>query len=437
MQLINMKKLDKYIFGKLLPAFLINFIVLTIILLLDKLFEISELVITKGVPAYMVAQFLLYILPSLIVLTLPMAIIVSFMMVFGELSANHEVIACYSSGIHPYKLFKIPLIFALSIFFFLLYFNAFIWPKSNYHAKKVYVEIRAKKPGAQIVENQFINSIKGYRIYVGKMDYKKGILKNIFIYQTTKNGLRTIIADSGKMVANAEKGYLIFYLYNGSVYEPNKKDYNRLLRVDFHTQIISIKFSDDLKTVARKGDRELTSKELKENIKKIKSQLKKIEKEKKEYAKKLKLKKIPENKLKRLKKKYKILLMNIKNQYNEIDSLFIEYHKKSALAFSVLIFAFISFPLGIMTRKRQKSYSYIISIFVFLFYWFSLLGGEALGDRGYISPFFAMWFANIVLFFVALYLNYLLLKGHFYFSFVLFSKFKEKIGNYVKNISNR
>src|SRR6056297_2538782 len=436
MSLIN--KIDIYILKKIIPTYVINLIVITIILMLDKLFELAELIISKGVPFIMIVNLILYILPSLLALTIPMAVALSFLMVFSSLSANNEITAFYNSGIHPMKLFRYPFIFALLITIFLFYFNSFILPKSNYNAKQIYTEIHTKKPSAQIVENQFIDKIDGYRIFIEKMDYHKGELKNIIIYDyKNRHNIKTITANSGRLDIYKDKGTMSFKLFNGSIYRYNKKDKNKLIKMNFSKQSINIQYEKPTSITASKGDREYTNREIKSHLNKFKKNLKKVTKKEITLQEKIDNQNLNTREKKVLKNNYEKLKRNLTHITKKINELLVKYHKKHALAVSTIIFAFIAFPLGIITRKRKKGYSYVISIFLFLIYWISLIGGETLADRGILSPFYSMWLANIFLSFIAIYLNIIIIKGHFYTAFSFVHKFIKGIKKYVKNIKNR
>lgn len=424
----GLSTLNFYILKKVLPVYFINLAVLTFLLILDKIFEIADLIITKGIPATLVLELLANIIPSIMTLTIPMSVVVTYLMVYGELSANQEVIACYSSGIHPFRLFKGPFFLALFLSLFLFYFNTAVIPRANFEAKKLLFDIKIKRPAAQIIENTFIEDIEGYRIYIERVDFKKGTLNNILIYDENEDeSVRTITAEHGRLVSHPGDGTLTFYLNNGSIYETEKKDRAKLFKIDFNSHEITMAYdTGPKKDWVTKGDRELTGEEIRENIRSIEKMLTPLKDQTADYERRLKEAGLTRADTDRLKKVYESTKKNLSYQYQKINKLLVEYHKKYALALAPLIFAFVSFPLGIITRKRQKGYSYVISIVVFVFYWVSLIGGEALGDRGVISPFMSMWFANLILAMVALYLNYLILSGHFYFSFRFIQTLKEK-----------
>lgn len=92
------------------------------------------------------------------------------------------------------------------------------------------------------------------------------------------------------------------------------------------------------------------------------------------------------------------------------DALKVEYHKKFALAFAIIIFVLIGIPLGLMTRSSGIGMAFSVSSFIFLVYYIALNGGEQLADKGYMSPFLSMWVSN----FVFLILAVLLIIGSIY-----------------------
>jgi lipopolysaccharide export system permease protein len=83
-------------------------------------------------------------------------------------------------------------------------------------------------------------------------------------------------------------------------------------------------------------------------------------------------------------------------------ALEVEYHKKFALSFAVIIFILIGVPLGMMTRTSGIGMAFSFSSIIFLIYYIALNGGEQLADKGQISPFISMWISNIVFFILAI-----------------------------------
>ncbi len=95
---------------------------------------------------------------------------------------------------------------------------------------------------------------------------------------------------------------------------------------------------------------------------------------------------------------------NLKWRTENVASFLVEIHKKISIPVACIIFLLIGAPLGMLTQKGNIGINALISTLLFTFYWISIIQGEKLAERLYISPFMGMWFANIVLLIVGLYL---------------------------------
>lgn len=353
-----MKILTRYLIKELVSPFLLSLCVVTFLLLSGKIFDLTELLITKGIPAKIIGKLLLYILPSFLAITVPISVLVSVLMVLGRLSSENEIIAIKTSGINLIRLF-VPVI-AISVFIslFMFWFNNNILLKSNFAFKNLYYTIVQKKAEVIIKEKVFIDDFDGLLIYIGNMNEKMSKLHNVFIQKFEPNKPRqTIIAKEAELISNPAERKVMMKLYNGTAHECDEKDMAKYHKIDFETYNINIDINQMLGQISdiRKGDREMNMSELKEEA---------------ERASKLKLK---------------------------TGFLWVEYYKKSAIAFACTIFAMIGLPLGTMAKKSGRAVGIFTSILLSFVYYLFLLGGEILGDREKVSPFLAMWSANIAL----------------------------------------
>ncbi len=98
--------LDRYIYKEMGPPFLIGVGVFTFFLVIDRIYQLTDLVITKNVPFALVLPLLMYMLPAFLALTLPMALLVAVLLVCGRLAGDLEVAALKASGVSPMRLFR-------------------------------------------------------------------------------------------------------------------------------------------------------------------------------------------------------------------------------------------------------------------------------------------------------------------------------------------
>src|SRR5262245_32410234 len=107
--------LDRYIVRELGSPFLFASALFTFFLVIDRIYELTELVVTKGVPFHLVAQLLVFMLPPFLAHTLPMALLVAVLLAGGRLAGDLEITACKASGISIVRLFRPVLVTALVV----------------------------------------------------------------------------------------------------------------------------------------------------------------------------------------------------------------------------------------------------------------------------------------------------------------------------------
>ena len=215
-----LKKLDKLIIRAFLGPFILTFVVVVFILLTQYLLKYVDDFVGKNLGFTVFAELIFYFSLNMVPLALPLGILLSSLMTFGNLGEHLELTAIKSSGISllrvllPISFFVI--VFAVGSFFF----NNLIVPKANLKAFSLLYDIRQKKPALDIREGVFYNGIPGYSIKVAKKYPDSKSLKNVIIYNHTNGNGNTdvIIADSGLMYTFNHEQYLALELFNGDSY---------------------------------------------------------------------------------------------------------------------------------------------------------------------------------------------------------------------------
>src|SRR4030066_538445 len=106
-----------YILKEVFPIFLIGLMVFTIILLMDKILKLIELIVTRGVSLTQILMLLLFISPSFLIFTIPMAFLLGTLLSFGRLSGDSEITAFKASGMSLYQLYLPVLLFSIGTYF--------------------------------------------------------------------------------------------------------------------------------------------------------------------------------------------------------------------------------------------------------------------------------------------------------------------------------
>ena len=215
-----MKKLDKLILGSFIGPFLLTFIVVDFILLTVNMLKYFDEIFGKGLAFGVYMELISYFVVSISPMALPLAVLLSSLMTFGNLGENFELTAIKSSGISLLRALLPIGIFVVVLTFFAFLSNNYLVPKVNLKTFSLLWDIRMKSPALDIKEGVFYNGIPNYSIKVNrKLDEVR--LFDILIYDhTSGTGNNTVItADSGRMEPFFNDRYMTLVLYNGSSYQ--------------------------------------------------------------------------------------------------------------------------------------------------------------------------------------------------------------------------
>ncbi len=224
-----MKKLDKLILQAFAGPFLLTFAVVEFILLTHTLLKYLDDIIGKDLGWAVLGQLLFYFSVSIVPISLPLAVLLSSLMTYGNLGEHHELTAIKASGVALTRILRPVWLLSLVLTLTAFWFNERIVPKSNLKAFSLLWDVRQKKLALDIKEKVFYSGIPGYTIRVErKLGPEKDILMGVMIYDhTQKTGNATVmLADSGRMYTRFGGQYLVFELFRGHNYieQPDARD---------------------------------------------------------------------------------------------------------------------------------------------------------------------------------------------------------------------
>ncbi|MCK5533949.1 LptF/LptG family permease [bacterium] len=331
-----------------------GFSISTFVLLLDKFVDLANLILSKGVNIFLVLRLFLYLIPSLLYLTIPMGFLMGSLLTFGKLSADNEIIAMRSSGLSLYHIISPILLLSLTVSLLLVFYNNNYAPRLQFSFKKLYYEIIYKAPLLKFDEHTFTN-VQNYQIYIEKINKKKNELKGIVIYRKEKKSdLPTlIIAQSGSLL-NPQKEVFTLKLKDGSIQKKDSKNPDKYGQLFFQNYEIPLNFSKTKDFSLNKSVLEMDSRELKEKIK------------------------------------------TLKKDNAPTSSLEVWYYIRWAIAFTSFAFTLIGIPLGIKAHRGKKSFGFGLSLILFFIYYLLLSISLTLGERGFIDPRLDVWIPNII-----------------------------------------
>ena len=351
-----MRILDRYVWKELFVPFCLGLFIFTFLLLVDKIFDLTDLIINKGVPFRLVATLLLYILPAFLVLTIPMGLLLAILVAFGRLSADMEIVAFKASGVSPLRLLQPVLVFgaATAAVTAVLMFEAV--PRANYAFKSLIFDILRRQAAVGIKERVFNDDFGNFVIYVEEIAPDQIGLRNVFVADERKpDQFRVVTARQGSLISDEQNRRVTLRLMDGTVHETTPQSFRTYRQIGFRTYDLTLPLDNPLarEAEAPKGDREMTLGELRQSAARA-----------------------------------------VESGANA-NPYRVEMHKKYAIPTACFVFALIGVPLGIRAHRAGRWAAFVAVLPIFLFYYIFLTVGETLGDRGRLPPWLAMWAPNL------------------------------------------
>ena len=219
--MLGIKKLDIFITKQFGMLFMGTFFICQFVLMMQFLWRYVDELIGKGLSLDVLAQFFWYMGLMLLPQALPLAILLSSLIVFGNLGESSELTAIKAAGISLMQAFRPLIVIVCLISCVSYFFQDVVYPKSNLSFYQLLISMKQKSPELEIPEGIFYDGIPGSNIYVQKKDLNTGMLYGIMIYRQTGSyeDQAIILADSGMMQSTAEKKHLVLQLYSGEWFE--------------------------------------------------------------------------------------------------------------------------------------------------------------------------------------------------------------------------
>jgi len=437
--------------------FLMTFFIAVFLLLMQFLWKYIDEFVGKGIEIPVMVQLLSYASVNFIPMALPLAILLSSIMTFGELGEHYELVALKSSGISLLRIMYPLILFISFLSICALLFSNYVLPVANLKFYSLLYDVRNIRPEINIKPGIFYNGIDDYSIRVQKKDKKTNFLYGIMIYDhTNRQGNTTVIvADSGKMNITEDKRYLLLTLYNGDKYDelrnngqtdwryghPHQKD--KFVEEDITIELNGFGFNRSDESLFMDNYKMLNIKQLAQAEDSLQKLYFKRDSEYEHtiadvaFIKKLQIDTFANRRsvrdtfinadtlYKSFTKAEQILAyqnaLNIaRSQLSYIilsgDELGsreyyivkhkVEFHLKFTLALACLILFYIGAPLGAIIRKGGLGMPVVVSVLLFILYYIISLIGEKFAKELILPAWFGVWLSSVVLFPLGLFLTY-------------------------------
>ncbi len=349
-------RIQRYLLKETAVPMLLGMVVFTFVLLLGRLLKLVELVITKGIPLLDIARLFFSLLPTFLVLTIPLAFLLGVMLGFGRLSADREILALKSSGISLYQMARPILLLSLPACLLTGVMTLYLRPASETFFRQQLFEMAASRASIALQPQVFNDDFDGLVLYANRIDEQSGSMQQVFIADERDPATPSIImAQKGRLVSDSTNQKLLLRLEQGTMHRqpqdsevsPGEGTYQVLRFSSYDVNL-------DLEEQSESGQRRIRDKELGSTE----------------------------------------LLRMIGNASAEKKSeLQAELHTRLALPLAPLLFALLGVPLGIQPHRSGRGGNFALALGVFLSYYLALSFAETLvADAGW--PAAALWLPN-------------------------------------------
>lgn len=219
--MLRIKKIDIFIARQFCLLFAGTFFISQFVLMMQFLWKYVDELIGKGLSVEVLAQFFWYMGLILVPQALPLAILLSSLISFGNLGESSELTAIKAAGISLIQSFRSLIVITVLVAFGSFYFQNNIGPEAQKNLMQLMISMKQKSPELEIPEGIFYDGIPQSNIYVQKKNIETGKLYGIMIYRMTNSyeDAAIILADSGMLQSTAEKKHLVLNLWNGEWFE--------------------------------------------------------------------------------------------------------------------------------------------------------------------------------------------------------------------------
>lgn len=432
--------------------FFLSFFLLVFILDMQFFWLYLDDLLGKGLDWYVIAELLFYASANVVPMALPLSVLLSSTMTYGNLAENLELTALKASGTSFIRMSRPLIVVMLCIGIFAFYFSNTLWPTANFKMKALLTDIYQAKSSLMITEGRFSTEIDHFGIRAGNKDAKTGELKDVLIFDRTGNVVsgnavnhsytndprdyhRDIRSERGVIVNSRKSDALLLELSNGQITEElDPKRFQDMKfpfwKIDFETSQIrvdlsSLNFDRTVEDQWAQSLEWMNTKQLlycRDSIVNeipetqfsmynfIRSQNKLArdtirilsdktglfiadlsDAEKKRVVKNAKTR--TQSQLRHVKRKNS----HIKGKRKDLNKIDIYFHQKFTLSVACIILFFIGAPLGAIVKKGGLGIPVLITIILFLVYYVLAKSGQQMAQNGILSPFLGMWISSFIL----------------------------------------
>lgn len=463
--------------------FLATFLIALFVLVMQFFWLYIDDIVGKGFDFFTIMRLIGAVGATVVPLALPLALLLSSIMTFGNLGESFELVAIKSAGISLLRFMRPLMIVAIFISGVAFLFENNIIPYANLKLDALKWDMVATKPAFDIKEGVFYDKLEGYVIKLGKKDKDDSTIHNVIIYERNyalQDNL--MIAKSGIMRVSDDKRFMEFKLRDGWRYEERGNRYNpntEFIRLGFkeYTKLFdlaSFRMNKTEDSLFKYNPKMLSVRQLNVAIDSLQNMhtffYKRAERELRPSFSFLKYrdsawapasfatavaamqpKDKDTGKLKQSKLSSQMSIVDrsisqinstgniarleasdFVDRNNSLRKHWIEWHRKFTLSVACIVLFMIGAPLGSIIRKGGLGTPLIFAIIFFVLFHLLNTFGEKFAKQGVTSSFTGMWLSTIVLIPVGIFLTVKAMKDSQLFNQEIYTRFFKRTGHFIK-----
>ena len=347
-----MRILTRYILKEISSHSLLGLLVFTFVIFIRHLGHLLELVVRHSLPLSDMLTLFMLPIPSILVLTVPMAVLVGTLIGLSRMAADGEVIAVRASGIGLSQFVRPVLLFAFVGWALTLWMSLFLSPQAGRKLNRMEAGLKASQVPYEIQPRVFIEQFPNLLLYLEDVTGSRARWRGVFIADTTQHDqVKVTLAESGVLVNEAANGRLVIHLNQGMTHEIDPQNLAQYSVVSFTNTDIPVPLDQGSASASESLLPPLLS--------------------------------------------FQQLLAQT-HRPRERQAALVELHYRFALPVASLVLALVGISLGLSTRKGGKAVGLILTMVLVFIYYIIMAFGLSFAKQGRLPPFIGLWLANLI-----------------------------------------
>ncbi len=348
-----MRILDRYVLGELLVPFLFGVIGFILVMLSVSLYQFTDLIFMAGAPVGDVVQLLLYSLPSIVVLTFPVAYLFASLLGIGRMTKDFEIIALRGSGVSFRRIIVPILVGAAFVSVGNFFFNERAVPFANREVSRIKQELATRVTKPLIRPNVFFKGTENRYFYVRQVDSRTGDMRDVFVLDQTQIGPPQVIRARKARWKNLGQGRSLWQLEDGTLHKYTE-DGHVQHELAFGKMAIQFSLATSTSFGGDVNPSEQSSSDLQKQI------------------------------------------SGIKKNGGDAKTAEVALLMKYALPLASFFAALIAAPLGLLFSRMGAYIGVGLSIILVFLYYVIMQTFQAMGNAGIVPPILGAWTQNLI-----------------------------------------